>query len=235
MANYSILDNFKGSDYSAVMADKFVRSAIDEEVVAKDVKLMDRKWWDYRTMHPTVATFYFFHLWKKIAQGYLAKYVSTRDAIQFQHKAPYMSLPACKPASITAFWKARMAADAIGVPYEVYLRVAFQHFYDNYHSFASVANAGGEQHMPYPVQLVSETIMQKAIEEWEQCQAVEVRMPESPLILGQQVWFRPQMEAALREACDRCRYPEFYFTKAVKVGAILMPARRIPSNDDVSV
>lgn len=219
----SVNQPFAGAELNALMCDKFAIRKIDQDALVQDVDLFDTKWWDYRTMHPTQATLYFHHVFKTIAPTYVSKYVDMDVAKGYEIGITRNDLRLSKLATIRAFWKARQIADAIGVPYDVYIKVALQHFYDNYRMFATTKS--GKQNLPYPSQMASAMITEKVIKEWEAIKSSPgfSRLPESDLILGQDIWFRDDMEKSIINQFKSKSNPRTHVANAIKKGILLRP------------
>lgn len=217
----SIKDYYIGSEMSVINCDKFAHLFIAPETLVEDMELLEHKWWDYRTMHPAKATMYFYHLHNKIAEGYITRYFGVKAGMAHKRFAAIKDLRRQTVNTVRAIWKARMTADALGIPYDVYLHTVFKHFYANYQMYATTKVR--DQQMPYPNQLVSDAIIRNVENEWRDERKARFRMPESDLILHKDVWFRPEMEAALRVDMGMSHYPEFFLDQAIDAGAIFQP------------
>lgn len=217
----SVNEPYLGMEFSPLLCDKFAIAKIDKSVLAEDVELFETKWWDYRTMHPTQATLYFHQQYKLIGADFVAKYVDMDMGKGMRIGHARNDLRAAKVHQVRGFWRARQTADAIGVPYDVYLRVAFQHFFDNYRYFQSAKS--GKQVLPYSTQLYSQAIVDKAITEWQAIRDSPgfPRLPESNDILGHHVWFRPAMEQDLLDQFKTKSNPRAHVADALKRGLII--------------
>jgi hypothetical protein len=212
----SVNDYYQGSEMSVLTADKFVKDHIKTDTIALDLKLYNTKWWDYRVMHPAHATHYFYHLYYEILPGHLERNFGEGT----KHHRP-RPLRERNIQTIRGFWKARMAADAMGVPYEVYIRCMLDSFYEGYNAFATTKKMG--HRTPFAVHMYSKSIIAKVYREWDELGRVELQIPESNLVLNQPVWFRAEMEAKLRSAALKTPYAEYFLAKARRAGAITSP------------
>jgi hypothetical protein len=86
-------------------------------------KLHQSKWFDYRFISPMEATHQFRTAYSEIHQQKYGRHFSTEEAKArtgvragpaFQHKT-----------ELTSFWRARQRADLYGLPYKVFIEVAF--------------------------------------------------------------------------------------------------------------
>jgi hypothetical protein len=205
---------------SALGADKFTSLFIDREVFEEDYQCFDTKWWDYRDLHPAKATMFFYHTFLQIAPNYLLKHVGRGVSQGFQRNATTRDLRKLPTATVRAFWKARMAADAAGVPYDIYIHGCLKHFYANYNLYASTKD--GKQILPYPAQMVTPGVIRRVEEEWESERKVNFRYP---LVDPKRPsWFSEDMEEGLIRNAKRTEYPDYYIKECQKRGLISIPS-----------
>ena len=127
-------------------------------------KLHQSKWFDYRFISPMEATHHFRAAFseinqRKYAQNFDTETAKTRIGVRggsaFQYKT-----------ELTSFWRARQAADTYGLPYKVFIEVAFEHFI-----------SGGWKRLPHINQLYGERNLErihvKAAEYWEELQGTD--------------------------------------------------------------
>ncbi len=114
----------------------------------RERKLHQSKWFDYRFISPMEATHLFRVAYSEIHQRYHGFIFSTEEAktrtgvragVAFQGKT-----------ELTSFWRARQAADLYGLPYAVFIEVAFEQL-----------TRGGWQRLPHPNQLYAERNLQR--------------------------------------------------------------------------
>jgi hypothetical protein len=131
----------------------------------KESELMASKWFDYRLMHPMMATYYFYHLYVQEFQAFLAKTVNRDTAtfiFPFKGEARFDFLKAREALSI---WRLRQQADLLGIRYEFFLKTAFNKMY------RMIAN--GRVVPPRPAMFNKVEFLSEIHIEWEaMCKAV---------------------------------------------------------------
>jgi hypothetical protein len=219
----SINDYFIGKETTALNGDKFAIQFIDSEMVKEDILYQETKWWDYRMLHPTALTCLFAQVFYKVCGDVAERELGEFDAKRYRDKAKNFDVRTQSVAIIRAFWKARMNADAMGVPYEIYLRGAVENFRANFHIIKTTKS--GKQHFPYPQQLVSEFINVAVLKEWDSHKSVFFPFPENKNILNNnQLWFRKDMEKWLASEIRKSDLPKRRFRECVERGVIILPA-----------
>ena len=221
----SVNDYYIGMEASALNADKFMLEYIDAAMRDEEESLYETKWFDYRPMHPFHATMYFVHRYHVLAAAVTEREVGAGPAAGLRAKAQKYDLRRLDGpralATIRAFWKARQAADAIGCPYDVYIRAAITNFRSNRKMFASVKTSKRRQEMPYAVQLVSPFVIEAAITLWERDQTARFRYPESEKVCHQVNWFNDEMVEYITKQAQSWPHPEKIIESARKAGLIL--------------
>jgi hypothetical protein len=111
-------------------------------------KLHQSKWFDYRFVSPMDATHQFRTAYSEIYQRKYARNISTDDA---KPRNGVRAGPAFQTKTeLTSFWRARQTADLYGLPYKVFIEVAFDQLL-----------GGGWQRMPHPNQLYAKRNLQR--------------------------------------------------------------------------
>ena len=84
-----------------------------------DIPLYEHKWFDYVRLHPLQATYYFVDCYRKLYQ---------RASKQFFGKTTqgFRELDFIEGRERLSFWRARLAADSIGVPYPWFISKIFE-------------------------------------------------------------------------------------------------------------
>ncbi|SER29471.1 hypothetical protein SAMN05216548_114132 [Faunimonas pinastri] len=128
------------------------------------------KWFDYRYMHPLEATFEYV---RELGRVYRDVFAETRDRDAAEHVRvvsvrDFFEGGKDKRNKLIGCWRGRWAADAIGMPYGVYLTLAYRY----------TLRYWRQRYLPQPQQLYSERVLEQVVEEWEKRQA-------SILYLGQ--------------------------------------------------
>jgi len=153
--------------------DELAFGAISPGQLKFEVPLFGAKWYDYRQMHPTEATYLFAAC---LVDAYRAAYKRNIDATRAEHVKVLKDrdLFKNKPALISAIWRCRQSADAMGIPYELYLALAYEYATKFWHM----------QHLPRPSQLYNGRIVDPMAAHWEQRQEQIFYEPESPHYLN---------------------------------------------------
>jgi len=119
---------FVGADLTVERYEEIAVKMIKPKLLALEPALNKTKWFDYRLLHPTQATYLFAHYYTVATQRVMKKY---RDMTRgeyvrgFRGEDLFRDLPvnltvaqaAARKGQMTGFWKARQYADSLGVPY----------------------------------------------------------------------------------------------------------------------
>jgi hypothetical protein len=120
------------------------------------------KWFDYRFMSPTAATYLFADEFKKAYRSAFAENIDTPSA-QFITPLPENLFDAPR-STISGIWRARQVADAMGMPYDIYLSRAY-HWTLRYWR---------RRHLPRPQQLYSNMVTDRTAVDWEEIQTTRM-------------------------------------------------------------
>lgn len=152
----------------------FGRRWIKSDWIAVEAALYRGKWFDYRFLNPVQATYLYAHQFVKAYRqafatnidGAAAKHVRPLDVEklfvepeQAQDETPknFRKRVASHRMRTAGIWRGRMVADAMGMPYDVYLELAF-HWTLRYWQ---------QRHLPRPSQLYSDLVVDRATIEWD--------------------------------------------------------------------
>ena len=109
-----------GSELDFDSQDILAIQHIDGKTLAKEASLFDVKWFDYRQLHPTAATYLFVHYYNRAYGTFMA---TTLD-----YKKRYMAAFKGKDFTVSrekrSFWRLRQKVDELGIRYEFFLREA---------------------------------------------------------------------------------------------------------------
>ncbi|MBE0438024.1 MAG: hypothetical protein IBX56_19775 [Methylomicrobium sp.] len=129
---FSTVGKFYGSeladfDCELMMMERFAGNerAFKKEFKA-ELRLMQTKWFDYRLLHPVVATYLYAAEFTRIYQRYYAK---TRDYEKANYVKGFSGGDAWRHKTSGGFVKGRRQADALGIPYWFYIDRAFEFLY----------------------------------------------------------------------------------------------------------
>lgn len=137
-----------------------------------EASLMSSKWHDYRLMHPMMATYYFYHLYVKEFQAFLAKTVNKDTAafiFPFKGEGRKDFLKAREAMSI---WRLRQQADLLGIRYDFFLKTAFSKMY------RMIAN--GRVVPPRPAMFNKVEFLAEVQLEWEAIRKAVIQFACSP-------------------------------------------------------
>ena len=151
-----------GLDVSRIEADRLALKFIRKDWMEVERALITGKWFDYRFLSPVAATYLFAHEFKKI---YRATYKLNVDSERGEHVKPLPEDLFKAPKNVVSgIWRARQVADAMGMPYNVYLGRA-------YHWSLRYWN---HRHLPRPQQLYTDMITDRTAVDWEEIQGARL-------------------------------------------------------------
>lgn len=163
-----------GVDVSALDADRLMNEFIRKDWLEIEVPLAHGKWFDYRFMNPVAATYLFAHEYKKVYRDAYRRNIDTMrgDYVKplpddlFRPKRP----TAHSKAVITWIWRARQVADAMGMPYDIYLQRA-------YHWLTRYWRRG---HLPQPSHLYTDLVTDRTAIDWDEYQRARLYYSKLP-------------------------------------------------------
>lgn len=131
--------------------------------------LMDKKWFDYRLMHPMQATYYLVHLYREAYRDFV------RRSMNYE-AAPYSQ--AIKERDFVlareklSFWRLRRTIDQLGMRYDFFLRFAM--------SYLHKMIGNGKVYPPRPSMLMKEELLGEALAAWEDMCESSLQFAQSP-------------------------------------------------------
>jgi hypothetical protein len=182
-----------GRDEAARIMNRWIKN----EWVQVETALYRGKWFDYRFMNPVQATYLYAH---EFVKAYRQAYASNIDTGTAQFVKPldvekmfvepvmldrqvdepddkfakritqHQKKIAAHKMRTVGIWRGRMVADAMGMPYPVYLEFAF-HWSLRYWQ---------QRHLPRPQQLYSDLVVERATISWEERQGAEFFYSDMP-------------------------------------------------------
>ncbi len=161
--------------------DAFMMMHVPTKLQKFDSDLYQTKWFDYRRMNPVQATGAYIKAYGEI---YRRIYARDLDHERAQHlkiiTATELMAGVCNndkkaKRKLSGFWRGRQVADALGIPYELYIE----------HAFTFRMRRWQRAHMPQPEHLYHEYDVEKIQELWEELQAGRLYLPEDPAYLVQ--------------------------------------------------
>lgn len=206
--------------------DDRLASIIDKKFLEMEVGLFTAKWFDYRHLTPTQATRFYISNYGDIYRDVFAK---ERDRERAEHikvidlDEVLEGVRSGLPKFVRIFkscWRGRVVADAIGMPYDLYIRWAFEfrlRFWNN-------------RNLPQPQHLYQELDVERIQTRWEEYQAARTFYSEHPAYLNQNyagiAHQDDHHEWLFKQAGLRSNVPE---TLARFISSDLLPAEKVES------
>jgi hypothetical protein len=139
----------------ALMIEKFgTGERVFKKHFSKELRLMSVKWFDYRIMHPVVATYKYAHEYIRVYQRY---YKMTIDCERGNFVKGFKGGDAWLSNQAGGFIKGRQIADSLGMPYDLFISMAFNFLYIK-----------KWKHLPRPCHLYAEDTIQHIEERWHE-------------------------------------------------------------------
>lgn len=150
-----MLDTYYGKQLSADDLELRALTRIPPQTRSNEAMLFGTKWWDYRMMHPTSATYLFAHCYEIAIRDNYAKTKDVNEAVTLDVWKGERDI--FKRAIDTmSFWRARQFCDRIGVRYDFALRYAMNRSADR-----------GWTMFPRPNQLYEESLVLDVRDAWQ--------------------------------------------------------------------
>lgn len=131
-----------------------------------EAALMRSRWFDYRDMHPALATYHYAHCYRVQTQRFFAAVIDERtaeDARAFVPDDIFFS------RDLTSMWNARRQCDQLGIPYAFALRFAQDRFLSR-----------AQRQFPRPNQLYGEEFEADLLLAWREQVARQITFAHSP-------------------------------------------------------
>jgi hypothetical protein len=164
----------------------------------REAKLFAQKWWDYRTLSVVHATYLFSHILTTETRSIIRAHIDDAPATVAPNgtvrdwnpiKAGDVFDPPSQ-ASRMPYWRrkvgglirARQAADAEGIPYEVFVKAGLRHFYFGAGSYVLQRQDqnGSRTVMPEPNLLYGEDCLAQIRDTWLQALGSRLHAAEHP-------------------------------------------------------
>jgi hypothetical protein len=110
-----IKSDYFGKDFSDLQLDYVCLRSIPQELTKKEPSLYDKKWWDYRDLHPMGATYNFVYEYNRAYKNIASKRIETKKVQIFE--GDFLLRP---ESVIRGFWLGRQVADELSMPYNFY-------------------------------------------------------------------------------------------------------------------
>ena len=135
------LGYFYGHDLTFLHAEVLAIQHVPATLLKKEAELMRTKWFDYRRMHPTKATYFLASCYAKAYGNAIA--VMKDSQMGLYHKG-FKGMDFMQTKEALSFWRLRQSIDKLGIRYDFYLRKAMDWCIEN-----------GWRRPPRPSQLAS--------------------------------------------------------------------------------
>lgn len=111
---------FYGHDLTFLHAELLAIKNIPDALLKKESELMQSKWFDYRRMHPTKATYL---LAKEYDRAYRDMQITIKD-MGGEFMRGFKGLDFMNSKECKSFWRLRQAIDTLGIRYDFFMRHA---------------------------------------------------------------------------------------------------------------
>lgn len=153
----------------------------DARIRDLELDLFTSKWFDYRHLTPLQATTHYVDAFNTV---YRQKYAEHYDEVaaenlklaDFDTLVRRLDLPGkgtTTKGTISAFWRGRQFADALGMPYHEYVTIAMD-FRLRYWQ---------QRYLPKPGHLYDDKLLEQIGQRWHELQAGRLYLAENPLFL----------------------------------------------------
>lgn len=176
-----IFGSFYGSALDNDQCEVLTIANIDRKLLSAEAGLFRKKWFDYRSLHPAMATYLFTHHFNRAYGDFVGEYFDRNKRFMKAFKGKdFMDAREKK-----SFWKARQKADEMGVRYEFFAREAIGWCGEN-----------GWHQPPRPSHVASNPdILLHVANSWENEQRTRVQWAKDPRFTAQEFAGSPDQVA----------------------------------------
>lgn len=195
---------FYGCNQPAPAIEGLIAAHVAKKQVADVAAVYEKRWWDYRRLAPGHSFYLFTHHYYRASKIAARKMIAERGN-SARSKADVRSIYAIYgPAlvemrvedvwqreqnHITGLWKAMLVADALGIPYPDFCRLA-----------CSVAIERLWQRLPRPSQLYADTLAVYVMDAWDEQRKSKFMAATHP-VFGVENYDGRAMQDAYRQYC----------------------------------
>jgi hypothetical protein len=164
-----------------IESDYYSQAFIPKKVQKFDFELFATKWFDYRHLTPLEATLAYIDAFGVV---YRRVYAQQMDAERAQHmnlttgakvKSGLISNNSKIKRNFTGYWRGRQIADALCMPYELYIELAIDYRMRHWQ----------RAHLPRPEHLYHEWDVEKVQDRWIELQSASLYLSEHPAYMTQ--------------------------------------------------
>lgn len=151
-----------GLDLTDAQYDALMFKHVRQDMRQYEGALYTSKWFDYRFMNPVASAYLYADEYVKQFRIFYRKTIDYRATEGPRPITPMKNkdLFKCPQPFITAIWRGRQHADAMGIPYDLYLEFAFE----------GRLRFWKRAHLPGPALLYSTDVCEYVQEQWEKRQ-----------------------------------------------------------------
>ncbi|RWI35443.1 hypothetical protein [Mesorhizobium sp.] len=152
---------------------------ISKSVLAHEMDLFGKKWFDYRQLTPMQATRVYIDQYGEIYRRHFAANYDRERAAYVKPITVDGIMAGLKQNSKKArrafvgCWRGRQIADFLCMPYEIYIDLAFKARLDYWQ----------QGHLPLPVHLYGQMVVEKIVDRWQELQASRLFTSDNPAYL----------------------------------------------------
>lgn len=118
------IEPFFGNNFTLERYEILTLSKIPNKERIVEPELMNLKWFDYRLMHPMMATYYFYHEYKKSYKEFWRENINVESSDFAKPNKGGDDFIEFREAR--AIWRLRQKADALGIKYDFFTRSLFK-------------------------------------------------------------------------------------------------------------
>lgn len=189
---------FYGCTQPAGAIEGLIASHVPRAHIVDVSDIYEKRWWDYRRLTPGHSFYLFAHCYYRASKIAARKSIAERTAhrssgdmrnVHALHGAALVEMTAegiwnRDQAHITGIWKAMLVADALGIPYPEYCRLA-----------CKVAMERLWSRLPRPSQLYSENLAVFVMDEWDALRRSKLIAAQHPIYAVENYDARPMQDA----------------------------------------
>jgi hypothetical protein len=158
---------FYGCSQPAAAIEGLIASHIPKPHIKDVAAVYEKRWWDYRRLAPGHSFYLFAHHYYKASRTAARKMIGEHSRGKTFEKKRALLGPALvemtaetiwerDQAHVTGIWKSMLVADALGIPYPEFCRMACQVAFDRLW-----------ERLPRPTQLYSDNLAVFVMDEWD--------------------------------------------------------------------
>lgn len=186
-----LISKYNGGDSSLEDCDQIAIHIHSKSKKCLDIEpeLFKTKWFEYRHLHPTKATFLYAHHYQK---AYKRHFGIIFDKNRANNVLGTKKDPVLNKGAIS-FWKGRVASDKLGIPYDFYIS----------QGMSFLINEVKWKRIPRPSQLYDEAVIEEIDSRWKQKLRHTATMPLICHLSNDNVFCTQTKQEVERWLCER--------------------------------